>query len=168
MTKKVVKKKVVVHKSVSPKEQERKVEKILIENFVSLQKVMVNLSVKFDDLTKQISELLNLFEESAKALVKKDFSEDKSKGKEMMDKLNSLMDQNKIIAKGLTLMHETASNPDIHYSLAPLQKESEQAQPVRKESSKSLVKEEVELKVPKVPSVPESGFPRLPSDKNFP
>ncbi|HEB47294.1 MAG TPA: hypothetical protein ENI22_02385, partial [Candidatus Pacearchaeota archaeon] len=38
------------------------IEKALVENFISLQKVMVNLSVKFDSLTNQISKLLELFE----------------------------------------------------------------------------------------------------------
>ena len=168
MTKKVVRKKTVSHRSMGVKEQERKVEKILIENFVSLQKVMVNLSVKFEDLTKQISELLNLFEDSAKALVKKDFQEDKQGGKEMLNKLDSIMNQNKIIAKGLTLMHETAASPETHYSLAPIQKEMGQTQSVKKELPKHIVKEETELKVPKVPSVPDSGFPKLPSEKNLP
>lgn len=167
MTKKAVKKKVVSKKNVGVKAQERKVEKILIENFVSLQKVMVNLSVKFEDLTKQISGLLNLFEDSAKALVKKDFQEGKQDGKEMMNKLNSIMNQNKVIAKGLTLMHETAASPETHYSLAPIQKEIGQNQFVGKELSKPVVKEEPELKVPKVPSIPDSGFPKLPSEKKL-
>ncbi|MBI2056746.1 hypothetical protein HYT91_00645, partial [Candidatus Pacearchaeota archaeon] len=32
----------------------------LVENFVSLQKVMTNLSVRFDELSNQISKLLEL------------------------------------------------------------------------------------------------------------
>ncbi|MCH8945452.1 MAG: hypothetical protein IIA85_00845 [Nanoarchaeota archaeon] len=84
------------------------VEKILIENFVSLQKVMTNLSMKFDNLASQISKLLELFEMSAKSLAHKDFGlekEDKD-SKEVIAKLDNLLGQNKIIAKGLTLMHE--------------------------------------------------------------
>ncbi|NMB66704.1 hypothetical protein GYA25_01435, partial [Candidatus Woesearchaeota archaeon] len=38
----------------------------LIENFVSLQRVMTNLAVKLEDLSSQISKLLELFEISAK------------------------------------------------------------------------------------------------------
>ena len=53
--------------------KEIKVEKILIENFVSLQKVMTNLSFKFDNLTNQISKLLELFEIYAKDLAKTEF-----------------------------------------------------------------------------------------------
>ena len=84
------------------------VEKILVENFVSLQKVMTNLSLRFDNLASQISKLLELFEISAKSLANKDFGlekEDKN-SKEVIAKLDNLLGQNKIIAKGLTLMHE--------------------------------------------------------------
>ena len=88
--------------------KEIKVDKILIENFVSLQKVMTNLSVKFDDLTGQISKLLNLFEISAKALAEKEF--DLGKGnkddKKILEKIDNLLDQNKTIARGLILVHE--------------------------------------------------------------
>lgn len=84
------------------------VEKILVENFVSLQKVMTNLSLKFDNLASQISKLLELFEISAKSLAQKDFGleEEDKNSKEVIAKLDNLLGQNKIIAKGLTLMHE--------------------------------------------------------------
>lgn len=99
----------VSHKPrVTQTSSEVKVEKILIENFVSLQKVMTNLSVKFDNLANQISKLLELFEISAKSLAKTDFNLGKETrdDKEIMQKLDSLADQNKTIARGLTLMHE--------------------------------------------------------------
>lgn len=86
---------------------EQNIEKVLVENFVSLQKVMTNLSVKFDSLTKQISKLLELFEISAKALAKKDFALEKGdKDKKIIEKIDNLLDQNKTIAQGLTLVHE--------------------------------------------------------------
>lgn len=89
----------------------RSVEKILVENFVSLQKVMTTLSFKFDNLASQISKLLELFEISAKNLAHKDFGLEKEgkDNKEVIAKLDNLLGQNKIIAKGLTLMHE--ANP---------------------------------------------------------
>ncbi len=90
-----------------PDSGELKMERVLIENFVSLQKVMTNLSIKFDNLTKQISKLLELFEISAKALVEKDFVLEKgSKDKKIIEKMDNLFEQNKVIARGLTLMHE--------------------------------------------------------------
>jgi len=88
-------------------------EKILIENFTSLQKVMANLSNKFDDLTKQISKLLELFEISAKSLAKKgekNFENEKKQNEELKNKLKEIQDQNKVIAKGLSLLHEKDSD----------------------------------------------------------
>lgn len=100
----------------SEKRQKRRnsdlrIERVLVENFVSLQKVMVNLSVKLESLTSQISKLLNLFEISAKALAEKNPAlekEDKNT-RSIADKVDSILEQNKIIARGLTLLHEPPS-----------------------------------------------------------
>ena len=87
--------------------KDKQIEKILIENFVSLQKVMTNLSVKFDELSNQISKLLELFELSATALAKKDINFTKPFDEEkIMGKLNNILEQNKTIARGLALMSE--------------------------------------------------------------
>ncbi|MDP7521144.1 MAG: hypothetical protein QF567_02835 [Candidatus Pacearchaeota archaeon] len=85
-------------------------EKILIENFVSLQKVMTNLSLKFDGLTNQISKLLELFEISAKSLAEKNPNLE-GHNKQMMNKMDSLLDQNKTIARGMALLGEGAHKP---------------------------------------------------------
>ena len=89
-------------------------EKTLIENFVIMQKVMVEQSIKIEKLTAQLSKLLELFETSAKALAEKDFSTTKSpkEEKEIITKLDTLANQNKIIAKGLTLLHEGRARPE--------------------------------------------------------
>ncbi len=96
-------------------EKDVHVEKILVENFVSLQKVMTNLSVKFDALTTQISKLLELFEISAKSLAEKNVETMKAQGetKEILKKMDNLLDQNKIIARGLTLVHEKMPESEI-------------------------------------------------------
>src|SRR3989344_4836234 len=79
----------------------------LIENFVSLQKEMTNLSVKFDGLSNNISKLLELFELSATALAKKDINFTKPVDEEkIINKLNNILEQNKIIARGMALMSE--------------------------------------------------------------
>ncbi len=82
--------------------------KILVENFVSLQKAVTNLAGRFDDLSIQISKLLQLFEISAKSFSEKlaTTMPEIEKDKEFLGKLNTLLDQNKVIAKGLTLMEE--------------------------------------------------------------
>jgi len=97
-----------VHSKEEKNSDQEKLNEILVNNFVSLQKVMTNLSIKFDNLSGQISKLLELFEISAKSFSEKDFDLDRNKkdNKEMLEKLDNLIDQNKIIARGLTLLHE--------------------------------------------------------------
>lgn len=109
-------------KRAQPRQRTSSTEKILIENFISMQKVLTGMAEKFDNLSKQISRLLKLFEDSAETLVEKDINlqiAENEDNTEMLEKLNKILDQNKIIAKGLTLMHETAVNPTSYYSLAP-------------------------------------------------
>ena len=93
-------------------------EQILLNNFVNLQKVLTNLSIKFEDLSNNISKLLQLFEISAKNFAEKYSGEpgQTSSDKEFLKKLDSLLEQNKTIAKGIMLMEEkvrqrSPSNP---------------------------------------------------------
>ncbi|NMB66696.1 hypothetical protein GYA25_01395 [Candidatus Woesearchaeota archaeon] len=90
----------------------------LIENFVSLQRVMTNLAVKLEDLSSQISKLLELFEISAKAIADKDFSlgDNNKINNQLSEKLDNLLEQNKIIAKGITLLHEKESQQNVPFS----------------------------------------------------
>jgi len=85
-------------------------EKKLIDNFVNLQRVLTNLSIKFDSLSDQISKLLQLFEISAKNFAEKtsglSIEGGREKDKEFLDKIDTLLEQNKTIAKGITLMEE--------------------------------------------------------------
>lgn len=94
------------HKSSSGKKEH--IEKALLENFVNLQKVLTNLAVKFDSLSDNISKLLQLFEISAKTFVEKQTPElgEKKTDKDFLEKLDKLLEQNKVLAKGLTLMEE--------------------------------------------------------------
>ncbi len=93
--------------------KEIKVEKALIDNFVGLQKVMVNLSSRFDKLSDEMSKLLNLFEVSAKAMAKKEFASEKDPEiKKLHDKLDNLSKQAGLIGKGLALIHE--ANKESH------------------------------------------------------
>ncbi len=130
VTKKKTAKKKVIKKHHKPQITqsmgEVKVERILVQNFVSLQKVMTNLSVKIDQLTTKTSKLLDLFELSAKALAEKNFDvirpethkEDKN-SKKILEKMDKMLDQNKTIAKGLTLMHEKEPEPVFHPKQVP-------------------------------------------------
>lgn len=80
----------------------REREDLLIENFVGLQHAMTNMSVKFGMLSDNMSKLLGVFEEAAKGFVVGDKTDDK----DMLNKIDSLLDQNKTIAKGLVLMED--------------------------------------------------------------
>jgi len=81
---------------------------ILIENFVSLQKAVTNLAEKFESLSDNIAKLLQLFEISARSFADKLATgvPEVEKDREFLEKLNKLLEQNKLIAKGLTLMEE--------------------------------------------------------------
>jgi hypothetical protein len=95
----------IIHQST----KEIRVEKTLIENFVALQKVMVNLSSKFDHLSNQISKLLEVFEISAKSLANKDFEMERGArdDRRILDKIDGLSQQAGLIGKGLALIHES-------------------------------------------------------------
>lgn len=99
-----------VEKSNENSKKSDNIQKILIENFVSSQRVMVDLSEKVSNLTGQISKLLELFEKSAKTLIEKDIKLGDNSDKETVEKLNKLLEQNKIIARGLALLHEPNQN----------------------------------------------------------
>ncbi len=127
-----------------------KVEKILIENFVSLQKVMTNLSIKFDSLTNQISRLLELFEISAKALAEKEFNLEKvdRDDKKIINKIDNLLEQNKTIARGLTLMHERIPGQEYNSYKRPLQMKTPLLSPISKPQTQTREMEEYQKSSP--------------------
>ena len=72
-----------------------------------MQKVQTDLSEKFSHLASEISNLLALFEVTARNFAKNVPANDQfTKDKEFLDKIDKLLDQNKTLAKGLTLMEE--------------------------------------------------------------
>ena len=83
-------------------------DKVLVDNFVDLQRVMVDLATKFDNLSGEISKILSLFELSAKHLAKVDFesNKDNKDSERILEKLDILSDQAGLIGKGLALIHE--------------------------------------------------------------
>ncbi|MBI2003959.1 hypothetical protein HYS72_00655 [Candidatus Pacearchaeota archaeon] len=105
----------------------------LVENFVSLQKVMTNLSVRFDELSNQISKLLELFELSAAALAKKDINFTKPMDEDkIINKLNNILEQNKIIARGMALMGEGREPEKIIQPAMPQFRQSPAPSPITK------------------------------------
>ncbi|MEK6852773.1 MAG: hypothetical protein AABX59_02740 [Nanoarchaeota archaeon] len=94
---------------------------LLIENNVALQKIMTNLVLETDKLNKRMDRLIHLIEKASDEFVEKGESElkfreieeevgmkeKKEKGEskdELIDKLESLLKQNKTIARGLLLL----------------------------------------------------------------
>lgn len=80
------------------KEEQEFVDKF-VENSVALQKVMADAIVSMNRLTNEISELLNLFKEAAKTV-------EEHRDTEIIAKLDELDEQNKTIAKSLSLIIE--------------------------------------------------------------
>jgi septal ring factor EnvC (AmiA/AmiB activator) len=86
---------------------DREIEHAILKNLVELQKVQTDLSEKFAHLATEISHLLALFEVTARNFAKNIPANDQfTKDKEFLDKIDKLLDQNKTLAKGLTLMEE--------------------------------------------------------------
>jgi hypothetical protein len=101
----------MVKKSDNPNrpKSNREIQEALIENFVNMQRVLTDLSFKFDSLSENMSRLLRLFEVSAKTFIEKQETGENKIGmddKETIKKLEVLLEQNKTIARGLTLIEE--------------------------------------------------------------
>src|SRR3989338_8928682 len=90
------------HKSAS----KATLEEQTIHSLVELQKVHVNLAEKFDKLAVQVENLLALFELAARNFAKQPSMQNTERDKEFLDKIDKLLDQNKLLAKGLSLMEE--------------------------------------------------------------
>ena len=65
-----------------------------------------DLAEKFNRLSEQISGLLSLFENAARSFAQNPANQVSEKDKDFLEKIDRLLDQNKTIAKGLTLMEE--------------------------------------------------------------
>ncbi len=86
--------------------QSYSIEREVVKNLIELQKVHTNLAEKFDKLSTEISHLLALFEVTARTFAKTVPAGEHEKDREFLEKIDKLLDQNKILAKGLTLMEE--------------------------------------------------------------
>lgn len=101
------------------KESNSEMEEKILENLVALQKVHTNLAEKFDSLSGQISNLLELFEGAAKNFGENPANHVTEKDSEFLKKIDRLLDQNKTIAKGLTMMDERIREKPVQHHKAP-------------------------------------------------
>ena len=115
----------------------------ILENLVHLQKVNIDLAEKFDKLTREISSLLNLFESAAKSLTSTLSQEHEEKDEELLEKLDKLLEQNKTIAKGLSLMEERIHLPFARQTSSQLttKQTGEQTQEIPEEYAPSIESE---------------------------
>jgi len=86
------------------KESETKLVKQLALNNVTLQKISTNLLEENIKLIKRIDKLVSIFEEASKHVGEIEVTDEKIKG--LAAKLESLLEQNKDIAKGLILLEK--------------------------------------------------------------
>jgi len=101
--------KVQHHKRVSsdsPSKPHGRLEDQIAHSLIELQKVHVNLAEKYDKLSNNIANLLSLFELAARNFAKQPHMQNTERDKEFLDKIDKLLDQNKLLAKGLTLMED--------------------------------------------------------------
>jgi|SRR3989344_898284 len=94
------------HKEKHEPHHRESIEEQTLHSLVELQKVHLHLAEKFDKLTVQIENLLALFELAARNFAKQPSMQNTEKDKEFLDKIDKLLDQNKLLAKGLSLMEE--------------------------------------------------------------
>lgn len=98
-------KKVIIVKEKKKRLTAREREELLIGNFIELQKVMTNLSIKFENLSDNISKLLTVFELSARDYLSNKQNKSQT-DRDLLDKVNVLLDQNKTIAKGIVMIDD--------------------------------------------------------------
>ncbi|MAG39980.1 hypothetical protein CMI41_03360 [Candidatus Pacearchaeota archaeon] len=78
-------------------------DEILVDNFVGLQKAMVNVSVKFNELTDRIDKLLDIYQKAADVFVQKQIREG-DRRVELDRKVTNVMQQNKTLARRQVMM----------------------------------------------------------------
>lgn len=92
--------------SIVNSEDSRKIQEAIVQNLIELQKVHAGLLEKFDKLSVQLTNLLALFETAAKSYSENNLNKVSEKDKEFLEKIDKLLEQNKVLAKGLTLIED--------------------------------------------------------------
>lgn len=113
---------------------DKQIEHAILKNLVELQKIQTDLAEKFAHLSTEISHLLALFEVTARNFAKNaPVTDQYTRDKEFLEKIDKLLDQNKTLAKGLTLMEER-----MRERLYSPQKPSPEKKPVEEDFSSSM------------------------------
>ena len=82
---------------------------LVIENSIALQKVVAGFASNLKKLSSDISEMLNLFREATRTISSEKAEEEAKKSDidELKAKVDELVEQNKIIAKGILLLESS-------------------------------------------------------------
>jgi hypothetical protein len=104
-------------------------DEILVDNFVGLQKALVNVSVKFNELTERIDKLLDIYQRAADVFIQKQIKEG-DRRVELDRKVGTVMQQNKQIARRQVMMQQPPrSGPSPTMPLPPGPSSAPQEQP---------------------------------------
>ena len=90
------------------KQQDKSIE-LLVENSIALQKILTSVSYNLTKLTEEITLILELFKEASKTFGEERATEevDFDHKRNLISKLDVLIEQNKHIARGLILLEST-------------------------------------------------------------
>ncbi|MEI7718230.1 MAG: hypothetical protein WCI72_00045 [archaeon] len=103
----------------------REREELLIENFIGLQRAMINLSMKFENLSDNIAKLLNVFEVSARDYMVNKGRTSPEVDRDLVNRINMLIEQNKAIMSTVRSIEEKSKQKP-EASKAPVQMVSPQ------------------------------------------
>jgi uncharacterized membrane protein (DUF106 family) len=82
---------------------------LLLENFVLLQKTLADIGVSLKELQKKFSEFLEVIEKAAEEKIEKKeekIEEKEKKPKDLAEKIDLLIEQNKAMAEGIILLEK--------------------------------------------------------------
>ncbi len=91
--------------------------KMLVDNSVALQKGVTEMALSMNKLTKELSQLVELFKEASKSIASEKLDETVKKEElsSIKGKMDELLDQNKTIAKGIILLEGATKPKENHY-----------------------------------------------------
>lgn len=91
-------------KEVKKEDKQKYTFNLLIENSVTLQRILTEVAINLKVLNEKLDNLLNLFEEAAKTFKER---KPESGARELVERLDEISNQNRTIAKGVMLLEQS-------------------------------------------------------------
>lgn len=122
------KKEIKTAEAIQPKPIKKDNINLLLENSIALQKTMADLALELKSLNQKVARIVSSFESASLA-----FKEAKEKGiaepKDISEKLDMIIDQNKTIAQGVLLLEESIRvKPSSPMKMRPSIRQTEEAE----------------------------------------